>query len=1002
MIDPTTQNACFKSFTARATVMAAFVLATVLACCPECTAESDEFEPAFTSGVLPFLQTYCLDCHQAEEPAAQLDLTRFKTVDDVRGAHAVWKTVLDRVAAGEMPPADASPRPEDQQAAAVVEWIRALRQHEAAKNAGDPGVVLVRRLSNAEYNNTIRELTGYDLQPTRSFPIDPANEAGFDNSGESLTMSPGLVSRYLKAAQAVAEHLVLTPSDLHFAPHPVVTFTDRDKYCVKRIVEFYERQPTDLADYFYVCWQYQHQSSPGQPADQKTIEQVATEAGVSPHYARMVWQTLQQPASWGPLQELQTRFAALQSVHNPETARDRSGDLREYVKQIRPVVAPRFDNLNIDGIHKGAQAFVLWKNRQYAAHRRRFDPATLYRTGEDLPDDFPAELVLPQDKTAKQSALQSLETFCSVFPDAFFISERGRDYLNVPREKQEKGRLLSAGFHSMMGYFRDDAPLCELILDDAQRSELDRLWLELDCVASVPTRQYAGFLWFERTDSRYMRDPQFDFARPENKEAASAAMIQRLEAVYLEKARRSSDDETALGAIRDYFTEMNARIRNVEYQSEQAEPTHRRQLVQFAAQAWRRPLEDSEQQAIEQFYWQLREADGLTHEDAMRDSVVSILTSPHFLYRLDLAAWSDASAPLTGAELASRLSYVLWAAPPDAELMRAFLTENGRPPQVEIIRQQTERMLRDDRVRGMATEFAANWLNIRQFEQHNSVDRSRFPQFTDDLRRAMFEEPVRFFTDVAQHDRSVLDFIAGTHTFVNSTLAEHYGMPAGQPRLNPGTWQLVQNADAYHRGGLLPMAVFMTANSPGLRTSPVKRGYWVVKQLLGERIPPPPPDVPELPADESQPDTLSLPEMLARHRDHASCAGCHDRFDAIGLAFEGFGPVGESRQVDLASRPVQDTADFPDNVSRTGLNGLREYVQTQRRDDFIDNLCRKLLTYALGRSLILTDEPLLAELKQQLVQDQYRFHGLIHGIVTSRQFLNKRGPLELAIVLCHS
>jgi hypothetical protein len=186
------------------------------------------------------------------------------------------------------------------------------------------------------------------------------------------------------------------------------------------------------------------------------------------------------------------------------------------------------------------------------------------------------------------------------------------------------------------------------------------------------------------------------------------------------------------------------------------------------------------------------------------------------------------------------------------------------------------------------------------------------------------------------------------------------------------------------------MAVFLTKNAPGLRTSPVKRGYWVVRRVLGEEIPPPPPTVPELPKDEAKLGELTLPQLLARHRQDASCAGCHRRFDSIGLVFEDFGPIGERRTKDLGGRPVQSSATFPDGKEREGLEGLRSYLREKRENDFIDNLCRKLLSYALGRSLILSDNQTLGEMRRRLKADGYTFGSLVQTIVTSRQFLNRR------------
>ena len=242
---------------------------------------------------------------------------------------------------------------------------------------------------------------------------------------------------------------------------------------------------------------------------------------------------------------------------------------------------------------------------------------------------------------------------------------------------------------------------------------------------------------------------------------------------------------------------------------------------------------------------------------------------------------------------------------------------------------------------------------------------------------------------MVQRNRSVLDLLYGNDTFVNRPLARHYGMP--EPPKGPDEWVHVEDARRYGRGGLLPMAVFLTKNAPGLRTSPVKRGYWVVRRLLGEQIPPPPPTVPELPKDEANLGELTLPQVLARHRDDKSCAGCHRRFDSIGLVFEGFGPIGERRTKDLGGRPVETAATFPDGNDRNGLEGLREYLRDKRQDDFVDNLCRKLFSYALGRSLLPSDQKALDEMRTRLAADGYAFGSLVEAIVTRPQFLNKRG-----------
>lgn len=974
----------------------------------------------YSDKIQPLVATHCHSCHGRKEPQGKLDLTLFANADRVADAYEAWQAVLERIEAREMPPDDAKRRLSDADRQALIGWIRAFHADQAKRNAGDPGVVPVRRLNAAEYNYTIRDLVGFDIQPAKQFPIDPANEAGFDNSSQSLTMSPGLAKKFVEAARHVAEHLVLKPKGFDFAPHPAMTDTDRDKYCVNRIIDFYQRQPTDLADYFLAAWKYQHRAALGKP--DTSLAEISAAERVSPRYLAVVWRSLtEEEFEVGPMARLQKMWREL-PLEEVERARSGCVAMRDWVRSLRRKLEPSVKGLRVPGVHEGSQSFVLWKNRQYAANRRTYSKAALQVGPADQPASN-ADIAVPADETERARHEASFARFCDIFPDAFYVAERGRDYVGKTREQQEKGRLLSAGFHSQMGYFRDDQPLCDLILDESDKAELDQLWQELDFIANVPLRQLQGFLWFERTDSRYMRDPEFDPFRAEDKNATSGDKIARLAEVYLAKARTNEGGEVELQAIADYFREMDERSRRVEQWRVTAESSHLDSLVAFAQRAYRRPLATAERDDLLAFYRSIRADGDVTHEEAIQDALVYVLMSPQFCYRMDLANaehGQDARAtprgstsggrtrPLSGSELACRLSYFLWSSMPDAELLDHAAAGDLHDP--KILTAQVRRMLADDHSRALAVEFGGNWLDFRRFEQHNSVDRTRFPTFTNELRQAMYEEPIRFFVDLIQRDGSVLDFLYAKHTFVNGVLAEHYDLP--DLLLGKEEWVRIDDAAEHGRGGLLPMAIFLTQNAPGLRTSPVKRGYWVVRRILGERIPAPPPNVPELPADESKLE-LSLRETLAKHRDHAACAGCHERFDSLGLVFEGYGPIGERRHTDLAGRPVDTSATFPPSTSPDGskpptgapparfeaqskqesekaLERLQTYLRTERQDEFVENLCRKLLSYGLGRTLLPSDDPLVAHMRQNLANNDQRFTSLIETIVTSPQFLTKR------------
>jgi hypothetical protein len=563
-------------------------------------------------------------------------------------------------------------------------------------------------------------------------------------------------------------------------------------------------------------------------------------------------------------------------------------------------------------------------------------------------------------------------------------------FLTNPKEiasDAQGHRLLSAGFHSQMGYFRDDRPLYELVLDAAGQREIDGLWKELDFITLAPVRQFKQFIWFERAEPpSFMATAQFNSFRSEDDEVTSEATMQRLAETYNAKVRDVAD-EVAAAVVADYFVRMNTNVRALERLKAAAEPTHLDTMLTFATRAYRRPLTKAESADLVGFYRLLRQQ-GLAHEEAIRDVVTSVLMSPHFSYRVDPmpgeATSGEGVRALSDYELASRLSYFLWSSMPDDELMTHAAAGHLHTP--GVIAAQARRMLQDRRARRFATEFAGNWLDIRRFEEHNAVDRERFPTFTNDLRQAMFEEPIRFTLDVAQRNGSVLDFLYGNYTFVNPVLAQHYGMP--EPK--DGAWVRVDAAQRYSRGGLLPMSVFLTKNAPGLRTSPVKRGYWIVHRLLGEYIHPPPPNVPQLPTDETKLGNLTLREAMEQHRANPACASCHAKFDSFGLAFEGYGPVGERRERDLAGRKVETAATFPNGTSGAGLDGLRAFMRARGQAEFVDNLCRQLLVYALGRSLLRSDEPLVDEMRKNLAAGGYKFGSLVQDVVTSRQFLMKR------------
>jgi hypothetical protein len=998
-------------------------------------ASNPVLEKQFTQTVEPFVTKYCVGCHSGKTPAAALDLKSFNSMDAVVQDYPRWATVHDRLAAKEMPPKPV-PAPPAADTQKVMDWIEAVRADELKRHAGDPGAVPVRRLSNAEYNYTVRDLTGVDLRPTKEFPLDPANLSGFDNSGESLTMSSALLKKYLQAAHEVSDKMVLVPDGIEFSPHPMLSETDRDKFPIQRIINFYKDQPTDYSEYFYAAWRYKYRAALGKP--NATLASTAAELKVSAKYLPMIWQLIEEPSAKavtevGPIAKLQKMWQELPDPKEsqPDQLRAKLVEMREFVLKIRRDTAMQFATPRVKGLPTAAQPLQNWKLKQYALHHRDSDPADLRNDTDPAPvepvipkrpglhqDAAPywaavtakarmtdEDLVVPAAERSRYEA--SFSRFASVFPDVFFVTERGRYW---PDNSVDSGRFLSAGYHNVMGYYRDDTALMELVLDEKGQKDLNRLWDEFEYISNYTARTFVQF-YLNQSGAVYGRGAESGQALPAGHEVTEESIIMGIENVWLGKAESSpANDPMATKAIRDHFDGINARLRALEKTRLTAEPRQLDALLKFAAKAYRRPLTKAEHDDLLAYYHKMREKDGMSHEDAIRDSVVNVLMSPHFLYRVDLLSELPRGALVQNVALstgtvqhlstyaiANRLSYLLWSSMPDEELLRHAASGDLRRP--DVILAQTRRMLKDERVADFATEFAGNWLDFRHFQNFNSVDRDRFPTFTNELREAMFQEPIHFVQDLFQNNGNVLDLIYGKYTFVNQVLAKHYGMPEIKTALgekaDDDTWVKVNDADTYGRGGLMPMAVFLTNSSPGLRTSPVKRGFWVVHKLLGETIPPPPPVVPELPQDEAKSD-LPLREVLAQHRANPVCAGCHARFDVFGLALEGYGPIGEVRTNDLAGRPVDTSATFPGGSQGNGLAGVETFIREKRQNDFIDGMARKLLAYALNRSLQLSDETLIARMKEQLAAKGDHADAMIEAIVTSPQFLNKRssGPAK--------
>jgi hypothetical protein len=406
-------------------------------------------------------------------------------------------------------------------------------------------------------------------------------------------------------------------------------------------------------------------------------------------------------------------------------------------------------------------------------------------------------------------------------------------------------------------------------------------------------------------------------------------------------------------------------------------------LATLVRRAYRRPVNDDDLQGPLELFRQGREAGGF--EAGIEAALAAVLVSPQFLLRIerDPPGLSPGTAyRISDVELASRLSYFLWSSMPDDELLA--LAEAGRLGRPEVLQGQVRRMLADERSRSLVDNFAGQWLYLRNLDAV-VPDMRLYPDFDDNLRQALRRETELLFASVVREDRSVLDLLKSDHTYLNERLARHYGIP----HVCGSRFRKIAVDEASHRGGLLRQGSILTVTSHATRTSPVIRGHWVLKNLLGEPPPPPPPNVPAL-EDNTVSSELPVRERLKQHRANAACASCHELMDPVGFALDNFDAIGRWRETE-AGQPIDAAGSLPDGRGFVGVSGL-ERALIDRPELFARTLTEKLLTFALGRGVEPYDAPAVRKIVRDARADNYRFSQLVLGIVNSTAFQMRTSP----------
>ena len=402
-------------------------------------------------------------------------------------------------------------------------------------------------------------------------------------------------------------------------------------------------------------------------------------------------------------------------------------------------------------------------------------------------------------------------------------------------------------------------------------------------------------------------------------------------------------------------------------------------LASFASRAFRRPATSAESDRLMSLYTLVRKA-GEPHERGLQIGMQAVLASPSFLFRAELDPPGKAKRLLTGYEVASRLSYFLWSSMPDAALeAKAASGELLKPV---VLQSETMRMLKDPKAKALTDNFALQWLQLRKLANFEP-DPKQFPDFSDALRADMLAETTRTFDFVRAENRSILDFVDARYTFLNARLAKLYGLPP----VEGDALRKVALTDP-RRGGVLTQASVLAANSNPTRTSPTKRGRWILEQVLGSPPPPPPPGVGQLQDEKHFTDTMTIRQRMEEHRKNPACATCHRRMDTLGFGFENYDAIGRWRTVD-GKFPVESGGTLPDGKSFETPVQLKAILLAQK-DVFARTFAEKLLTFALGRGVDDGDKCHLDTIAKRAAPGGYRFGDLVQAVVLSDPFLKRR------------
>ncbi|MCE9531341.1 MAG: DUF1592 domain-containing protein [Planctomycetes bacterium] len=882
-------------------------------------------EPVPFAKVTPLFQKHCYGCHGTVKPKGDLRIDKLDP-DFVKGNDGDhWRDVLDRLNFGDMPPEKESTLKKEERALMTAWLLQERRRASLAKNQATH----FRRLTRLEYERTMHDLLGLPIEFGARLPEDGRSKEGFRNDGDALRMSPLQYETYLQIAdEALAEAIVS-------GPVPVVhrfRLSVGEKFADFKVISLPkpDGQPGESFEYETKkgkAFRIFNMSAPAK--DKEIIKEVP--------------------------KELLTVMP--REVGKPN-GKDKDKDLIDDI-----IEAGNKDKLKAKDKELVKEKEKLKeKPKEIVVKKKEEDPDKLWNPG----------LAPSAIRRFGEAAVQMPEkVYAFGFQQAFRKGET-RIKVRAARVEPEKGA-------------------------DASRIPMLTLAVGSSNFHGVELRIIGEPIVVEHTDFRTyefrvrMENVSVPNTGPLNdKNAAVIAAWNSAKAIKDEKSPPRLKIEWIEFESPFFETWPPATHTNILFANKGLpEPAYAREVIRrFAERAYRGPLAPAELDRLMK-YWTKARPTAESLEDSIRETLGVVLTSARFL-GLPASRSGGTKEKLSDHELASRMSYLLWSTMPDETLRR--LADQGKLRDPAVLTAQIRRMIQDPKAWAFVEQFTEQWLELDRL-QRVTISKERYPAYDDQLAAAMRMETIHFLGEVLRGDLSIFKFLASDFTCVNDTMAAHYGIQG----VTGPQFRKVKLDEAHHRGGVLTHASILTGLSDGRDGHPIKRGMWLLKNLLDETPPPPPPNVPELNRDQPNVRNLTIPQALALHRSSAACMGCHQKIDPWGIAFEEYDAVGNWMRsgpgADLRKRrtnqAIDSKADLPTGTKVGGMEELRAELLRVKSDDFRRAMLRKVMSYALGRSLTLTDVETADGLVTKLRAREDKLPALIELIVASEAFQSK-------------